>query len=197
MISAVEAENKVLQSWFKNCVAEIIDHMDDWGRRKVGVESIHHWPGLTYVADLAMEGNATVGNIGETSTWQYGLEELSYPHDRWPASREFKRNLPESEVRLKQQANCNTVQVRVITGKFVSYKFKVMRCLAYSNDLNKCLWILARVVVGVDSRSRQGIHNALDSEKIKVVWRLVDIEAAMEVTKYLKKLASLDPFLSD
>ena len=73
-----------------------------------------------------------------------------------------------------------------MTGKYESNKFKVMRCLAYSNNLDKYLRILAQVVVGVDSKSRQGISSALDPKKIKIAQRMVDIEGAIEVTKHLK-----------
>ena len=107
IISVVKAEDKILQSWFTNQVEEIMDHIDNWSRKQIGVEAIHHWPGLTNIADLATKGKATVADIGENSTWQCGPKETSYLHDRWLAFCEFKRGLAEAEIRLKQRAHCN------------------------------------------------------------------------------------------
>ena len=202
-ISAVEAEDKVLQAWFTNRVAEITDHLDDWAWKEIFVEPIHHWPGLTNVADLATKGKATIADIGEGSTWQSRSKELSYPRTQWPASRDFKRSLPDSEVRLRQKAECQAVaggswyegqlatllrvpvgdpsgaersqglatrrdtnskwpQVEKVKKDLVnewieSCKVRVTQCLAYSNELDKCLRILARVVAGLDCESRQEV----------------------------------------
>ena len=47
----------------------------------------------------------------------------------------------------------------------------------------------------VDTESRQEICGALNLKKLKIAWKIVDIVAAMEITKHLKKLTLLDPFL--
>ena len=99
-IAAIETQDRVLQAWFANRVAEIVNHMKSWERKKVEVEKIHHWPGLSNVADLATKGKASLDNIGPGSSWQRGPTEASFPRESWPASREFWRELPDNEVKL-------------------------------------------------------------------------------------------------
>ena len=78
-ITTIETQDRVLQVWFANRVAEITDHMKSWERKQVEVEKIHHWPGLTNVADLATKGKARISDIGPRSSWQWGPIEVSFP----------------------------------------------------------------------------------------------------------------------
>ena len=43
-ISAVECDQRILQVWFGNRVAEIRDHMQSWRGKKVQVDELHHCP---------------------------------------------------------------------------------------------------------------------------------------------------------
>ena len=74
--------------------------MKSWERKEVEVEKIHHWPGLSNVADLATKGKASLDDIGPGSSWQRGPTEASFPRGSWPASREFRRSLPDNKVKL-------------------------------------------------------------------------------------------------
>ena len=41
--------------------------------------------------------------------WQNGPRSLSYPIESWPASQEFKRELPAEEVRVKPSILVNVI----------------------------------------------------------------------------------------
>ena len=69
-IAAIETQDRVLQVWFTNRVAEITDPMKSWERKKVEVKKIHHWPGLSNIADLATKGKASLDDIRPVSSWQ-------------------------------------------------------------------------------------------------------------------------------
>ena len=57
-IACVEADNRVLDIWFSNRVAEVQDRMESWKRRNVKVHDLYHWPGVSNVADLATKDRA-------------------------------------------------------------------------------------------------------------------------------------------
>ena len=77
-ISAVECDSKLLEVWFRNRVAEILDHMEDCRKQGAEVDELYHWPGDRNPADIATKGKATVDNVSETSDWQLGPEESRY-----------------------------------------------------------------------------------------------------------------------
>ena len=58
-ISAVECDQKLLEVWFGNRVAEIHDHMQSWRGLNVLVDELHHWPGESNIPDLPTRGKAT------------------------------------------------------------------------------------------------------------------------------------------
>ena len=78
-----------------------------------------------------------------------------------------------------------------------SYEFHIESCLSYSNRLEICIHILARVMNGAVPGKRLEILQTPTLRETGVAWRLVDIHAAVEVSKHLGKLVALDPFLSD
>ena len=197
-ISAVEAKDRVLQVWFSNRVAEVNDHMDAWRRKGIEVEELHHWPGLSNVADLATKGKASLGDIGPGTSWQEGPQELQFKRARWPASREFKRTLPPEEVKL---GTCMVVDKQfsllgLLLHKQCSLLDKIPAILKYSNNLDVCLKVLARVRRGAD-HGREQIKKPVSVDDLVIARRLVDIVSAWEVTKNLPKLSSLDPFKKD
>ena len=69
-ISAVECEDGLLQVWFSNRVAEVLEHMEAWGRKGIQVDKLQHWPGLSNIADIGTKGKAELTDIDEESEWQ-------------------------------------------------------------------------------------------------------------------------------
>ena len=77
-ISAVECEDGVLQVWFSNRVAEVLEHMEAWRKKGIVVDKLQHWPGLSNIADIGTKGkagasfnNASFGSAGWcTATWK-------------------------------------------------------------------------------------------------------------------------------
>ena len=98
-IACVEADNRVLDIWFSNRVAEVQDRMESWKRKEIKVHDLYHWPGFSNVADLATKGHAVYCDVKEGSVWQQGPRETHYPVEEWPISRDFVRAIPEEEKR--------------------------------------------------------------------------------------------------
>ena len=89
---------------FGSRVAEVQDHMADWARQGITVESLHYWPGIDNIADLATKGEATMKDIEAGSAWQQGPAALRLEQDQWPASRDFTWKIPD-EKRSKNYAS--------------------------------------------------------------------------------------------
>ena len=96
-IACVEADNRVLDIWLSNRVAEAQDRMESWKRKNIKVSNLYHWPGETNVADLATKGCAEGHDVIQGSDWQDGPVQTRYPVDQWPISRDFVREIPEEE----------------------------------------------------------------------------------------------------
>ena len=81
-ISCVEADNRILDAWFSNRVAEVQDRMESWNRKGIKVNDLYHWPGESNVADLGTKGRAEGRDVVQGSHWQDGPEETRYPVDQ-------------------------------------------------------------------------------------------------------------------
>ena len=77
-ISAVECNSKLLEVWFGNRVAEILEQMEAWQQQGAEVDEQYHWPDDRNPADIATKGKATVDDVSETSDWQLGPVESRY-----------------------------------------------------------------------------------------------------------------------
>ena len=95
-ISSVECDYRVLDTWFRNHVSEIREHMEDWERQGIKVDQLHHWPGPRNIADIATKGKANLEDMMPGSGWQEGPKELRQPRSVWPASRFQERWLMPS-----------------------------------------------------------------------------------------------------
>ena len=98
-IACMEADNRILDIWFANRVAEVQDRIESWKRKGIKVNDFYHWPGVTNVADLATKGRAKTLDVAEDSVWQNGPIETRYPVENWPINRDFVRAIPEEEKR--------------------------------------------------------------------------------------------------
>ena len=61
-------------------------------------------PGTGNPADLGTRGVAAQWQVEMGSVWQDGPPELAFPRDKWPATREFRRQLPKEELLVKPAA---------------------------------------------------------------------------------------------
>ena len=86
-ISCIEADDRVLDAWFANRVAEVRDRMESWERRGIKVHPLHYWPGETNVADLGTKGQAQSQDVVKGSCWQEGTELSRYQVEQWPISK--------------------------------------------------------------------------------------------------------------
>ena len=103
-ISAVDCLDGQLDIWFANRVAEVLEHMEAWRKMGIQVDELHHWPGSKNIADLATKGKAELADVEVGSEWQDGPLDARFPRDSWPATRDFKRDVPEGERRVKNFA---------------------------------------------------------------------------------------------
>ena len=81
-ISALEAQDCILEMWFTNRVAEVKDHLESWRRKGIQVYPVHHGPGVDNVADLGTKGKAASAEIGPGSQWQEGPVTASFDMDQ-------------------------------------------------------------------------------------------------------------------
>ena len=88
-IACVEADNRILDAWFSNRVAEVQDHMESLERKEMKVNPLYHWPGESNLADLGTKGQAESRDVVEGSQWQDGPEQTRYPVEQWPITRDF------------------------------------------------------------------------------------------------------------
>ena len=88
-IASVECEQHILAPFFSNRSAEILEHMEDWDKKGVQVDKLHHWPTERNIADIATKGKAEVSMIAPGSKWQCGPREIRFNRSTWPASRDF------------------------------------------------------------------------------------------------------------
>ena len=71
-------------------------------------------------------------------------------------------------------------------------------CLVVSNNLQKCINVLARVLQAQISKKREDVNNPVSVKMLVMVRNLIDVTAAMEVTPHVEtKLQSLAPFVKD
>ena len=66
-ITMMEADDRLLDVWFTNRVAEVRDEMPAWQRKGIHINPLHHWPGLQNIADLATKGKADLHNVAKLS----------------------------------------------------------------------------------------------------------------------------------
>jgi hypothetical protein len=148
-IAAVECEDGVLQTWFGNRVSEIIEHMRGWEKSNPGivVDKLHHWPGPRNIADIATKGRASIQDVDENSEWQLGPLEARFPRTSWPASRDFRRKVPEEEVRTKAYTACASsgmVQSGLDEKKMPDLFRRIDEMLGRTNSLSKAQASVAR-----------------------------------------------------
>ena len=180
-------------------------------------DPVHHWPGEDNIADLGTKGKATIQDIARGSRWQTGPSSLSFPRDKWLATREFKRALPVEEVVVRQDkvvfAVQHDVKLREPSGPFREgwtlpggglevqesrLVGVVKNVLLYTNKLKKAERILARIVCGGGLQSKEAARSDPTESSIKVAWKLMDMVAALDITKYVgSKLLALAPVLKD
>merc|ERR1712212_845192 len=110
-IACVEADNRVLDIWFSNRVAEVRDRMESWRRKNIKVNPLHHWPGESNIADLGTKGRAEAQDVIQGSAWQDGPEPTRYPVEEWPISRDFVRVIPEEGKRTSGYANLHSLSL--------------------------------------------------------------------------------------
>ena len=93
-ISAADSDQKILEIWFGNRVAEIRVHMQSWQGQHIIVDKLHHWPRESNIADFPTRGKAIFNEVGPDSEWQPGPAITRRPRNQWPASRRFTRQVP-------------------------------------------------------------------------------------------------------
>ena len=193
-ISAVECEEGVLQVWFSNRVAEIVETMDSWGKLGIEVDPLMHWPGLRNVADIGTKGKAVLADIDEESEWQNGPREASFPRNEWPASREFRREVPEEEKYTRLYV-ANLVQAK--GDNLFTLTSEVME---RHNKFNLVKAILARWLAANKLMWRPDAELAPTAAGLKIAEELMfmtaSLETGCEMVSEKNRLIPLSPISS-
>jgi len=64
-ISSVECDHRLLDIWFGNRVAEVLEHQEAWRKMGIEVDPLEHWPTETNIADLTTKGKAGLRDMDE------------------------------------------------------------------------------------------------------------------------------------
>ena len=155
-ISTMECDHRLLDTWFGNRVAEVLEHIETWRRMGILVNSLEHWPGDTNIADLTTKGRATLQDVDKASEWQLGPKAARFPRETWPTNTTFKRSVPVEELRSKvhQAYSC----ISSTKSNYLPILLSLVReVMGRSNKLVKIYGILARHLQASISRNREDI----------------------------------------
>ena len=211
IISTVDSDNRLLGVWMVNRADEWVGHMSSWRTKGIKVPEIHHWPGTLNPADLGTRGAAVQKQICAGSEWQTGPAVLAYPRETWPATREFRRQLPKEELLVKVHGSqvlvCNVLAAD-IPGEGYSYeelkdccdyirtRRRVEHAMAYSNNLKKVERILARIMTAGRAAS-EDVRKEPSVVSIREARLAMEVVSAVELIPLVRKqLTTLVPELS-
>jgi len=184
-ISSVDTMDGVLKPWFGNRVHEFLENKRLWEASGVVVDELHHWPGLRNIADLATKGKAEVSDVAYGSEWQDGPVECRKPRETWPATRDFKRQLPDGEVRLEAGGfTLNAVAGSVIEVKLFHITKGIMD---KSNKLRTVKGILARFLNASASNARADILIGPTVQQLATATALLFLVSIEEVDAEVRK----------
>ena len=194
-IASVDCQQHLLGTWFGNRVAEVIEHMRAWQEEGIEVDEIHHWPGLRNIADLGTKGKATLEEIGEDSEWQCGPKEVRFERDTWPASRAFKRQVPQEELRSKV---FNVLATSGSRASMPSLMGGVAELMIKHNKLKEVQGMVARVLRANSSGNRDEVMEMPSTKYLGLAMDFLFIVASGETQEEVDKgsLTGLNPIWS-
>ena len=195
-IASVECQQHLLNVWFANRIAEIVEHQEAWRMMGIQVDPLHHWPGPRNIADLATKGRAKMEDVDQASEWQLGPREVSFARDLWPASRDFRRQVPEEELRSR------TATVTATSGRVVVFPrvFEdVKRAMMNHNKLRTVEGIVARIIQASASGDEREIRKEPSVKGLDLARRMMFMVATVETDGVVKsgKLSGLNPTWSN
>ena len=200
-ISAQESVTNSLAPYFSNRVNEAEDKMNSWGKKietdkleetssevmsfandEVLIDKLYHTPGEINIADLATRDKAKIEDVGEGSEWQNGPRYLRESRTTWPVSREFMRNVPKEEKRMKYYEKINLL--RDLCPIPVTKLSSLAKIMHYSDSWLKVKGIMARVIRVMIKRDSQTIRSQLtveDYDKAERVMGCLAMEETVEM----------------
>ena len=171
--------------------------MQSWRGRNIQVDELHHWPGESNIVDLPTRGKATHQEIGPSSEWQMGPSITRQPRSLWPASRQFRRQVPLEETRPALYTT-NLVAKTAVLPAMLHLHSMVTEVMQYSNSLPKVLAILARVLTANKSQSRASVTNQPTVYWLSMAEHLAFIVASGDTDPLVKsgRLDGMAPYYS-
>ena len=173
-IAAAEANSAALKPYMANRVAEVDDILSSIksANPMMTVDPPFHTAGkINIMADMATRGLVTIQEVGDNSTWQQGLQYLEEERDCWPITRDFVREIPEEERRLKVYNMINTVVSKVNRGKeepgVLGLVDRLKNVMNYSDSLDKVRGIMVRLLRL--SSACTGVINRPTREDLKII----------------------------
>ena len=181
-ISAVDCMDGQLDIWFGNRVAEVLDHMEAWRKLDIEVDELHHWPGPRNIADIATKGKAALEDVGPDSEWQNGPWEARYPRSKWPATRDFKREVPQEEKRTKNYASFLTQAVAEL-GVYAL----IQEVMGRVRNYQQARGVVARWTQAKVKGHRAAVLDAPLAKALKVADKLLYMVGTLETNKEMAK----------
>ena len=142
------------------------------------------WTNYIIGPEIATKGKGRLTDIQEGSLWQQGPLCISQPRETWPASRAFKRQLPEEKVKVAgvHATAGETLEAPVQRPGFLRFVEEVMQ---RHNDYRVAKAIIARWLTAMLTREREDIWKEPTLEYLQKAERTVLLSATIEVTAYI------------
>ena len=210
-ISSYESEQTALAPYFSNRVYECEQNIGKIGKpipshitvhhelteaditEHTQVDLMQHVAGVLNTADIATRGHANYGDVSPDSEWVNGPKFLSEDRSSWPMSRDFIREVPETEKRSRMFKLINVT-------RFDSPEPGTLLFIIHSVSKYKTLrGIFARLILAHKTRQPPSRSQTLSAEMYAEADRVL-LWLTMPMTHKLfieDKLTSLCPFWED
>ena len=152
-ISAMESDHGRLTSYLANRRGEYLDTKEIWEQEfpRLRILPLLHTAGPLNISDIGTRDTVSAHMVDQGSEWQKGPEYLTQPFVSWPVSRDFKKDIPEAELKGVKANIVNCCSIIIGTKPVppniaTNLWTKLSNILFLSNDLAKCRGIMARTL---------------------------------------------------
>ena len=139
--------------------------MKSWKEKypSIDIEKPVHIAGERNIADIGTRGLALPQDLTLDSEWQQGPSFLALRYSSWPLSEENEDKVPDEEL-LPRYRQCNAL---IYKTEFTQLWANLKGIFAFSENYDKCIGILARVLRASNKASR--IPGGWNSKNDKVL----------------------------
>ena len=196
-ISAVECDQKLLNFWFRNRVAKIIDHMQSLRASGVVVNKLPHWLGEFNIAEFPTKGKANIIKVLESSERQEGPLMTRKSCNLGPATRSFVRKVPEEETRSRLYQANRVTKTNQFPNSLAMHAL-VVEIRTNTNSYNRVLAIITHLLMANKFHDQENVMKELTVHTLDMAEHLTFIVSAVETDPLVKacKMDGMAPYWS-